>query len=59
MTTQGELSWHLATRVQLCVIACDEKASLADRISAAAELKRRNRQKHGRLNYREKVVYPR
>jgi hypothetical protein len=55
-----KLQWNLATRAQLCEIAYnDAGAPLEHKIAAAAELKRRNKQKFGRKQYREKVVYGR
>lgn len=54
------LNWRKATREQLNNIAnLDHDAPLEYRIAAAAELKRRNRRKYGRLNYKLKPVYKR
>lgn len=54
------MNWKEAKRAQLYEIAFnDTGASLPDRSSAAAEIKRRNRRKHGRVNHKLKAVYPR
>jgi hypothetical protein len=53
------MNWKLATRSQLIEIAYyDKDALLQHRLAAAVELKRRARRSHGRLQYREKAVYP-
>lgn len=55
-----ELSWKKATAAELCEIAYNDTAApLEHRIAAAAELKRRARQRFMRVQYRQKAVYPR
>ncbi|QYR20821.1 hypothetical protein KZ483_24190 [Paenibacillus sp. sptzw28] len=54
------MNWRKANRQMLVEIAYfDEGALLEHRCAAAAELKRRNRVKHARMQNKEKAVYPR
>ncbi|MFX3631882.1 MAG: hypothetical protein ACE3L7_07355 [Candidatus Pristimantibacillus sp.] len=54
------MNWRHANREQLINIACiDNGAALEHRIAAAEELKRRNRKKHVRVQYKMKEVYAR
>lgn len=55
-----QLNWRSATREQLVNIAIiDTGAPLEHRIAAQAELKRRARIRHARLNQKIKAVLPR
>ncbi|MFD0710595.1 hypothetical protein [Paenibacillus sp. GCM10027626] len=54
------MNWRKAKLYELRVILHDDKfASLADRQAAEAELVRRRKQRHARMQNKERKVYPR
>jgi len=58
----SEISWKNARLSELyCIAYADEMATPVDRYQALEEIRRRKQAKkrHGRVNYREKRVYPR
>ncbi|WP_171684181.1 hypothetical protein [Paenibacillus planticolens] len=55
-----KLNWREATSVQLYNIAfLDEGAALEHIQAARDELLRRAKKRHSRVNFKEKVAYPR
>ncbi|WP_176220896.1 hypothetical protein [Cohnella massiliensis] len=54
------MNWKAATRAQLLLICSDyENCPIHLKLEAAAELRRRKREKHQRIQYKKKAVYPR
>lgn len=54
------MNWKAATRAQLLLICSEyEDCSIHLKFEAAAELKRRKRETHQRVQYKKKTVYPR